>query len=134
MKQRGKCIFMSYAALVVTAYLLSGCVELHKRTNSFCNGQLYVETVTVGPFGVDADYLTDRQHFRLKVGTCDNEHEDFVYSCRGDTIQVVKVDQDSKNCRWVTLPDSKQTLRCDRDTVENTVYSLQALRKNSVFE
>ncbi|WP_310396594.1 hypothetical protein [Hymenobacter sp.] len=83
---------------------------------------------------MDADYLTDFTSFRVKVGTVDAEHEDFVYTCRGDTIQVVKLVHGVKNCHWVTVPGGQQSLHCDTDTIESKTYSVQALRRNEAIE
>lgn len=89
------------------SFVATGCGQVSKRTSPLCPRQLYVETVAVSPFGVEADYLTDFASFRVKVGTVDAEHEDFVYTCRGDTLLVVKLVHGAKNCHWVTVPDGQ---------------------------
>jgi hypothetical protein len=134
MMQRVNRLSMNHAALVLASFLLSGCLERHLRTSSFCQPQLYVETFRVDPFGSTVDYLTDHERFRVKVGTCDAEHEDYVYACQGDAIRVLKLDHSTKNCGWVRLPDGTKTVKCDTDTVERKAYSVQALRKNGLFE
>ena len=115
------------------AILVSGCEKEYKHTLKACNN-LYVETFNVNPAGVDGDYLTDSINFRLYVGRWDNEHEYFAYSCKGDSIYIHKVNTSDKNCRELTLQDGTRTVRCDIDTIERRVFSLNQLKEKHRIE
>lgn len=84
------------------ALLFSSCIKSYKRTIKLCDDKLYVEVFNVNPAGVDADYLTDSLTFRYYVGKWDNEHENFNYTCKGDSIIILKqITQDTTSLRKV---------------------------------
>jgi hypothetical protein len=76
---------------ILCCILCSSCRK-HKDTGAICDGKLYLELFNVNRFGVDEIFLTDSVTFRQSLGTYDNEHEQLVTECKGDTIIVEKWD------------------------------------------
>jgi hypothetical protein len=76
------------------ALFLIGCSEKHEWTTGVCENRFFVERFNVNPAGVDVHYLTDSATFRMYIGKFDNEHENYSYSCVGDSIVVVKLADD----------------------------------------
>ncbi|NII23908.1 hypothetical protein HB364_02370 [Pseudoflavitalea sp. X16] len=93
--------------------ILIGCNEKYKWTTGLCENRFFVERFNVNPAGVDVHYLTDSSTFRMYVGRFDNEHENFSYSCVGDSIVIVRLAADSSGIR--------------REVGRNT-YSIAALK------
>jgi hypothetical protein len=85
--------------IVLFCSLFQGCVKRHKYTLKVCDDKLYVESFNINPAGVDADYLTDSINFRIYVGDWDNEHENFTYECKGDSVFIEKIDASGVNFR-----------------------------------
>ena len=99
---------------IVLCLLVVGCLETYDRTIKICDEKLYVEKFTTS-VGLDAEYLTDSVNFRLYVGKRDDEHENFVYECKIDSVFIEKIDLSG---------NSKRIL-------ETKAYSLKELKKNS---
>ena len=84
--------------------LLQSCYDDKSRksyddTFDVCGGKYFVEKFTVfgnGAFGSDqkSNYLTDSSTFRIFVGTFDEGHEVYNYSCAGDSIYIVKYNRE----------------------------------------
>ena len=85
-------LFFGLLVLIGSLLLATGCTKRYKRTVKVCDGNLFVEIYNFNPAGVDADYLTDSTSFRLYVGQFDNEHENFRYTCNGDTVTIQKIE------------------------------------------
>lgn len=100
--------------------LLMGCVKKYKFTSNVCNGKLYAENFNVNPAGVDAVYLTDSLNFRLYVGKFDNEHENFHFICKEDSVVIEKI----------ASIDTTSIMR----VIETRVYNLVDLKKKGKFE
>jgi hypothetical protein len=124
---------MKQLVLLIAVLELGGCQGKYQRTLSLPASRLYVERFSVSPFGVNADYLTDSLTFRQKVGTYDVEHESFIYACRGDSVQVLKLNYSQQNCRWIKLPEGL-TVRCDTATVARISFNLKTLQVSNSFE
>jgi glycine/serine hydroxymethyltransferase len=77
--------------LILIGFSFIGCVKKYKRNAKVCDGKLFVEIFNVNPAGVDSHYLTDSLNFRVYIGKFDNEHENFHYFCRGDSIIIEKL-------------------------------------------
>lgn len=97
----------------LSGLILIGCSEKHKWTTGVCENRFFVERFNVNPAGIDVHYLTDSSTFRIYVGKFDNEHENYSYSCVGDSIVVVKLADDSSGTR---------------KTVGRNSYSIAALK------
>jgi hypothetical protein len=106
--------------LLLICSLFIGCSKVYKRTLKVCDNKLYIEVFSVNPAGVDVDYLTDSLNFRLYVGKWDNEHENFHYTCKGDSIIIEKM------ARMDTTSFMK--------VIETKVYSLKDLKTKGKFE
>jgi hypothetical protein len=80
--------------ILLLSLLLLGCNkhEKFKRTVKVCNDRFFVEVYNTNPAGIDVHYLTDSVSFRFLVGKFDNDHENFSYSCEGDTITIKKLE------------------------------------------
>ena len=113
--------YLSYPIIIITlGCFFIGCIKKYKHTAKVCDNKLYVEVFNINPAGVDCDYLTDSINFRLYIGKWDNEHENFTYSCIGDTIFIEKIG-------IVDIEGKFQIL-------SKRAYSLQSLKKDKVFE
>jgi len=49
---------------------------------------LFVEVYKANSFGMETHYITDSTNFRIFVGKIDIEHQNYHYSCHGDTIRI----------------------------------------------
>jgi hypothetical protein len=72
-----------------------GCIKKYKFTSKVCNGRLYAEVFNINPAGVDETYLTDSINFEIYIGKYDNEHEKFSIVCLGDSIQILKLKEET---------------------------------------
>ena len=106
--------------ITILSSLYVGCIKKFKYTVKVCDDNLYVERFNINPAGVDADYLTDSLNFRLYVGKWDNEHENFNYTCTGDSVLIKKLG----------IIDTTGEFQI----IEKRVYSLQELKKKKMFE
>ena len=104
----------------ILCLLFIGCVKQYKHTAKVCNDKFYVEIFNINPAGVDCDYITDSTNFRLYVGKWDNEHENFTYSCVGDSLFIDKIGISDITGKFQIL--------------EKKAYYLPNLKKNKVFE
>lgn len=100
--------------------ILMSCVKKYKFTSSVCNGKLYAENFNINPAGLDEVYLTDSLNFRLFVGKIDNEHENFHFICKGDSVFIEKI----------ASIDTTSIMK----VIETRVYSLVKLRRVGKFE
>ena len=98
---------------ILLCMLIVGCLETYDRTIKICDEKLYVEKFTTG-VGLDAEYLTDSVNFRLYIGKRDDEHENFTYECKIDSVFIEKIDVSGKKKR----------------VLEMKAYSLKELKKN----
>jgi hypothetical protein len=114
--------------------LLTSCTKKYKFTSAVCDKKLFVEVFNVNPFGVDADYLTDSLNFRKYIGDCDSEHEIHSYTCKGDSLYIIKMENGSKNCQEIVLPSGHITIRCDVDTIRSEIFSMSTLKREHKFE
>lgn len=112
--------FLKAIIIITLSHFFNGCIKQYKHTARVCNDKLYVEVFNINPAGVDCDYLTDSTNFRLYVGRWDNEHENFTYSCSGDTIVIEKIG-------IVNVEGKFQIL-------DKKIYNLQSLKKGKIFE
>ena len=97
-----------------------GCVKKIKYTVKICDDKLYVERFNINPAGIDEDYLTDSLNFRIYVGKWDNEHENFNYTCSGDSVLIKKLGIIDTTGEFQVL--------------EKRVFSLKELKTKKVFE
>jgi hypothetical protein len=70
--------------------------------------------------GIQAQYVTDSTNFRLYLGKIDEEHEDFVPKCNGDSLIVDKYGMKQLDTIWHLL--------------ETRVYSISQLKFEKKFE
>ena len=110
--------------------LLFGCIKKYKFTSKVCNKNLFVEVYTVNPAGVNADYLTDSVNFRKYIGDWDDEHENYSYSCKGDSIYIMKTVEGNRWAKADTTPSGQFTVISNLDTIQNLVFSLSQLKKD----
>lgn len=83
----------------LSGLILIGCNEKYKWTTGVCENRFFVERFNVNRAGMDAHYLTDSSTFRMYVGKFDNEHENYSYSCVGDSIVIAKLAADPSGAR-----------------------------------
>jgi hypothetical protein len=102
---------------VLSCLLIVSCSKTYERTTKVCDEKLYVEIFSTG-VGLDTEYLTDSVNFRLYVGKRDDEHENFTYQCKADSIFIKKIDSSKKEVQ----------------VLETSAYSLKELKNNKVFE
>lgn len=69
-----------------------GCQKKHRLTSTICDNKTYIELYNVNKYGVDEKFITDSIFFRSSLGTFDNEHEQLVVNCKGDSVIVEKWD------------------------------------------
>lgn len=112
--------FDAYLYFTLISLLMISCREKYKRTSKVCDAKLYVEVFNVNPAGVDVHYLTDSLNFRFYVGKFDNEHQNFSYYCKNDSVIIRKLE---------TID-----LSGERKIMQTRVFNLQELRKSKVFE
>jgi hypothetical protein len=126
---------IKFCFLLITSifYLFIGCEYHHKFTSKVCSEKVYTEVFTINVAGVDECFLTDSINFRIRIGTFDEEHESYVYECKGDSIFILKKQTGKNNCRWIII-NGKKTVRCDVDTVGMQIYSLSELRQRKIFD
>mgnify|MGYP003583299431 CR=1 FL=1 len=108
---------MKFSIILILSLSFTSCVKKYKQTVNICNN-LYVEVFNINPSGVDVDYLTDSINFRIFVGKWDNEHENFRYLCKNDSLIIEKVTRDDNS--FIVL--------------EKRVYSLIHLKSERKFE
>jgi hypothetical protein len=84
---------MKSLLIVIANLLLLGCAEKHDRTDSICDGKLYVEIYTEWS-DMGAIYLTDSVNFRVKVDRFNFESEYHKYYCKSDSIIIEKWSKD----------------------------------------
>jgi hypothetical protein len=104
-------------------------MKKYKFTGKVCNESLFIETFQTNPFGVDAEYLTDSLHFRKYIGSFDEEHERFLYTCFADSIRILKTVRGNRWAKWETTPEGRQRLISNLDTLENYTLNLLDLKK-----
>ena len=116
--------------------LLAGCVRTHeyKFTSKVCDARLFVEVYQANPFGLYADYLTDSINFTKYIGDWDNEHETYSYSCKGDSIYIIKTVRGNKWARWDTTANGMRTVISNLDTIENFALSIPQLKTQNNFK
>jgi hypothetical protein len=104
--------------LMISCLFLVSCMKKYKYTLKLkhCNDNLYVESFNINPAGVDADYITDSLNFRFYVGRWDSDHENFSYTCMGDSIFIKKLDTTG-----------------DFQVLEQRAYSLKKLKQQKTF-
>jgi hypothetical protein len=107
-------------SMAIVIFQLSGCIKAYKETTAVCNGKLYIEVFNINPAGVDSYYLTDSLNFRLYVGKFDNEHENYSFTCKGDSITINKL----------SMSDTSRFLH----VVETRFFSLSDLKKGKKFD
>jgi hypothetical protein len=100
--------------------VFSGCIKKYKYTTKVCERTLFVETFNVHPAGVDADYITDSVNFRMYTGKWDNEHENFRYSCSGDSLIIQKI--------------AEVDTSFVRQVIDTKVFSIKELKSKGMFE
>jgi hypothetical protein len=105
---------------IVLCLSFSLCAKRHKYTLKVCNGTLSVERFNINPAGVDVDYLTDSLNFRLYIGKWDNDHENFSYTCIGDSVFIKKLGIIDMSGKFHVL--------------EERAYSVQKLKQEKGFE
>lgn len=112
---------------------LTSCIKKYKFTAKVCDTKLFVEVFNINTFGVDADYLTDSVSFRKYIGDFDNEHENYSYGCKGDSVYIMKTVSGN---RWArdTIVDGKMTVVSNFDTIENLTFSISQLKKLDNFK
>jgi hypothetical protein len=75
------------------------------------------------------EYLTDSSTFRFLVGKLDSEHENYLYTCVGDSVVVDK---------YTTLHDTTGLMALDTSSqkrlIERRALSISDLRKRGKFE
>jgi hypothetical protein len=106
--------------LIAACLLLASCIKKYKHTVAVCDKKFYVETFNVNPAGVDEQYLTDSFNFRFFVGKVDNEHENFNYTCKGDSIIITKVAKVDISSIW--------------PVIETRIFSISDLKKKEKNE
>ena len=116
--------------IVILCTLFLGCEKKYKYTAKVCDKKLFVEVYEVNPFGVDADYLTDSVNFRKYIGNSDAEHEDYSYTCSGDSVHILKTVSGNRWAKWDTTADGKMTVISNYDTIENLAFSISQLKNN----
>lgn len=107
--------------LIGLSFLITGCVKQYKGTVKLHERNLYIETFNVNPAGVDCHYVTDSVTFRLYIGKFDNEHENYHYWCRDDSLLVQKI-----GCNAFT--GNMQVLDSPRS------FSLSELKQQKTFD
>jgi hypothetical protein len=83
-----------------------GCKK-HIDTGAICDGKLYLELFNVNRFGVDEKFIRDSLTFKQSLGKYDNEHEQLVTKCSGDTIIVEKWDVANETFKSILLERKK---------------------------
>jgi hypothetical protein len=119
----------TFYILLVFCLLFSGCVRKEYRaTAKVCDKKLFVEIYNVNSFGVDAEYLTDSVSFRKYVGKFDEEHERYIYTCNGDSLNIIKTVYGN---RWAkdTVENGMHTVIGNLDTIEKQSFSISQLKK-----
>jgi hypothetical protein len=99
-----------------------------------CDGRLFVEVFEANSLGLDADYLTDSANFRKYIGDWDEEHERYLYSCKGDSVYVLKTVSGNRWAKWDTTADGKRTVVSNLDTTEKLIFSLSQLKREKNFK
>lgn len=113
-----KVIYRTLSIFIIGIFFGS-CKTKYIRTVKICESNLFVEIFQVGP-GVNAHYLTDSANFRLNVGKYDNEHQNFSYSCKEDSITILKI-------------EASVTQGGKREIVSTQKYSLSVLKASKDF-
>ncbi len=108
--------------------LLISCIKKYKFTSKLNDTNLFVEVYNVNPFGVNADYLTDSINFRKYIGDWDEEHEEYLYNCKGDSIYIKKIVSGNRWAKWDTAANGMISLKCNLDTIQNLTFSLSKLK------
>jgi hypothetical protein len=118
------------------AELFTSCIKRHKFTTKVCNKNLYAEVFIINPAGVNEDYLTDSVNFRMYVGKWDDEHENYSYICKGDSIEIEKFAENEEGLSWQTDSSNGSTyLKGDSmKMIETKTYNILDLKKSKIFE
>jgi hypothetical protein len=87
---------MKQLILITFSLVYVGCAGKHKATIKVCGDQFYIESFNVNPAGVDEDYLTDSLSFRVYIGKYDNDHQNFSYVCKGNSITIMKLEMENQ--------------------------------------
>jgi hypothetical protein len=121
---------------ILMVVLPTSCFKSHKYkfTSKVCERRLFVEVFEANSLGLDADYLTDSLNFRKYIGDWDEEHERYSYTCKGDSIYVLKMVSGNRWTKWDTTADGKRTVVSNSDTTETLNFSLQQLRSEKNFK
>jgi len=113
-----------YTLILCTSFI--GCIKKYKFTSKVCDKKLFVEVYNVNPFGVDTDYLTDSATFRKHIGDWDEEHENYSYSCKGDSVFIMKTVEGNRWARW---DSTTRTVISNFDTIQTLKFSISELKK-----
>ena len=111
--------------------LFSSCMKKYKFTAKVCDKNLFVEVYQINYFGVDADYLTDSTNFRKHIGDWDEEHENYSYSCKGDSVYIMKTVSGN---RWAKWDSTAKTVISNFDTIQNLTFSISQLKKENNYK
>jgi len=121
---------------ILWGVLLTSCFRSHKYkfTSKVCGGRLFVEVFEANSLGLDADYLTDSANFRKYIGDWDEEHERYLYTCKGDSVYILKRVSGNRWAKWDTTADGKRTVVSNLDTTETLTFSLTQLKSEKNFK
>ncbi len=78
--------------LILFSSLFVGCLKSYDHTSKVCEGSLSVEVYFSGLIGLKEEYLSDSINFRMYVGDRDEEHQNYNYTCDGDSLFIKKLD------------------------------------------
>ena len=109
----------SHYIFFVVYFICISC-KTYKRTVKVCDETLFVEAFITNPMGLQVQYLTDSTNFRLYLGEIEEEHEDFVPKCIGDTLIIYKY--------------GMEQLDTVRHVLEAKAYSISKLKFENKFE
>jgi hypothetical protein len=105
--------------VLICCLFFMSCRKKHESTEAICSG-LFREVFNVNPMGVDSHYVTDSTTFRLYVGRVDNEHENYSYTCIGDSLKIEKV----------AVVDMTSVLK----PIETRYFIISQLKKDKKFQ
>ena len=123
-----------FSCLLLLCVLFVGCIKKYKFTAKVCDKHLFVEVYNVNPAGVDADYLTDSISFRKYIGKYDEEHENYSYTCKGDSVYIMKTVRGNRWAKWDTAANGTMTVISNFDTIQNLMFSITQLKKLDNFK
>jgi hypothetical protein len=99
-----------------------------------CDRNLFIEVYEVNSFGLKAQYLTDSIHFKKYIGEWDDEHENYLYTCEGDALYIMKTIRGNRWAEWDTAATGMISLKSNLDTLENLKFSISKLKTLNNFK